>query len=112
MRDLNTVGLKSVAETKRDVKMESPRSSYGRARSYGTQGSIVYGRLGAGNRAKLWKFLHKPLTLTLTLTRNGFGGYNIRYLPPLFLLLYAIASSGVLSVRSIRNSQLTQFIAL
>ncbi len=46
MRDLNTVGLKSVAESKRDVKMGSPLHSYGRARIYGTQGSIEYGRLG------------------------------------------------------------------
>ncbi len=46
MRDLNTVGQKSVAENKRDVKMGSPRPSYGRARNYGTQGRNEYGRLG------------------------------------------------------------------
>ncbi len=46
MRDLNTVGQKSVAESKRDVKMGSPRPSYGRARNYGTQGRNEYGRLG------------------------------------------------------------------
>ncbi len=46
MRDLNIVGQKSVAESKRDVMMGSPRPSYGRARNYGTQGRIDYGRLG------------------------------------------------------------------
>ncbi len=46
MRDLNTVGLKSVAESKRDVKMGSSRPSYGRAGNYGTQGHIEYGRSG------------------------------------------------------------------
>ncbi len=46
MRDLNTVGWKSVAESKRDVKMGSPRPSYGRAGNYGTQGRTEYGRLG------------------------------------------------------------------
>ncbi len=46
MRDLNPVGQKSVAESKRDVKMGSPRPSYGRARNYVTQGRSEYGRLG------------------------------------------------------------------
>ncbi len=46
MRDLNTVGQKSVAESKRDIKVESTRPSYGRARNYGTQGRNEYGRLG------------------------------------------------------------------
>ncbi len=46
MRDLNIVGQKSVAESKRDVMMGSPRPSYGRARNYGTQGRNEYGRLG------------------------------------------------------------------
>ncbi len=46
MRDLNTVGQKGVAESKRDVKMGSPRPSYGRVRNYGTQGRNEYGRLG------------------------------------------------------------------
>ncbi len=46
MRDLNTVGQKSVAESKRDVKMGSPRPSYGRARNDVTQGRNEYGRLG------------------------------------------------------------------
>ncbi len=46
MRDLNAVGLKSVAESKRNVKMGSPRPSYGRAGNYGTQGRIKYGRSG------------------------------------------------------------------
>ncbi len=59
MRNLNTVGQKGVAESKRDVKMGSPRPSYGRARNYGTQGRDEYGRLGGPrNRAKLRKFLH------------------------------------------------------
>ncbi len=46
MRDLNTVGWKSVAESERDVKMGSPRPSYGRAGNYETQGRTEYGRLG------------------------------------------------------------------
>ncbi len=46
MRDLNIVGQKSVAESKRDIKIGSPRPSYGRARNYGTQGRNEYGRLG------------------------------------------------------------------
>ncbi len=46
MRDLNTVRQKSVEESKRDVRMGSPRPSYGRARNYGTQGRNEYGRLG------------------------------------------------------------------
>ncbi len=46
MRGLNTVGQKGAAESKRDVKMGSPRPSYGRARNYGTQGRNEYGRLG------------------------------------------------------------------
>ncbi len=46
MRDLNTVGWKSVAESERDVKMGSHRPSYGRAGNYGTQGRTEYGRLG------------------------------------------------------------------
>ncbi len=54
MRDLIRVGWKSVAESKRDVKMGSHRLSYGRAGNYGTQGHIEYGRLGAGNRAKYY----------------------------------------------------------
>ncbi len=45
MRDLNTVGQKSVTESKSDVKMGSPRPSYGRARNCGTQGRNEYGRL-------------------------------------------------------------------
>ncbi len=64
MRDLNTVGQKSVAESKRDVKMGSPRPSYGRARNYGTQGRNEYGRLGGPrNRTKLRKFLQLGLEL-------------------------------------------------
>ncbi len=46
MRDMNTAGLKSVAESKRDVKMGSSRPSYGRAGNYGTQGRIQHGRSG------------------------------------------------------------------
>ncbi len=46
MRDLNTVGLKSVAESKRNVKMGSPRPSNGRTGNYGTLGRIEYGRSG------------------------------------------------------------------
>ncbi len=46
MRDLDTVGQKSVTESKRKVKMGSPRPSYGRARNYGAQGRNGYGRLG------------------------------------------------------------------
>ncbi len=46
MRNLNTVGQKGAAESKRDVKMGSPRPSYGRARNDGTQGRNEYGRLG------------------------------------------------------------------
>ncbi len=46
MRDLNTVGWKSVAESNRVIMMGSPRPSYGRAGNYGTQGRIEYGCLG------------------------------------------------------------------
>ncbi len=46
MRYLNTVHQKSVAESKRDVRMGSPRPSYGRARNFGTQGHNECGRLG------------------------------------------------------------------
>ncbi len=46
MRDLNTVGLKSIAESKRGVKIGGPQPSYGRARNYGTQGRNEFGRLG------------------------------------------------------------------
>ncbi len=47
MRDLNTVGLKSVAESKRDEKMGSPRPSYGRAGKYVNYGRYEHGRLEA-----------------------------------------------------------------
>ncbi len=46
MRGLDAVGQKSVPENKRDVKMGSPRPSYGRTRNYVTQGRNEYGRLG------------------------------------------------------------------
>ncbi len=46
MGDLNTVGQKGAAESKRDIKMGSPRPSYSRARNYGTQGCDEYGCLG------------------------------------------------------------------
>ncbi len=46
MRDLNTVGLKSVAESKRGTMMGNPRPGYGRVVSgiYEPQGSSGYGR--------------------------------------------------------------------
>ncbi len=47
MRDLNTVGLKSVAGSKRDIKMVGPRQSYGRAGNDVNQGRYEHGRLGA-----------------------------------------------------------------
>ncbi len=46
MRDLNAVGLKGVAESKRDVKMGGPRPSYGRAGNDVNQGRYEHGRLG------------------------------------------------------------------
>ncbi len=51
MSDLNTVGLKSVAENKKDVKMGGPRPSYGQAGDYVNQGRyehVCLGGLGIG----------------------------------------------------------------
>ncbi len=82
MREVNTVGQKSVVESKRDVKIESPClnspcstnhsqastripnpyhtvaacgrvPSYGRVTNYWTQGCNEYGRLGARDWPKL-----------------------------------------------------------
>ncbi len=49
MKGLIRIGWKSVAESKRDIKMGSPRPSFGRAGNCGTQGSIEYGRLGVNS---------------------------------------------------------------
>ncbi len=55
MRDLNTVGLNSAAESERDKMMGSPRPGYGRVnRIYEPQELYGYGRLGSptGGRKK------------------------------------------------------------
>ncbi len=41
MRDLNSVGLKSAAESKRDTKMGNSRPNYGRAGNYGYRGLFI-----------------------------------------------------------------------
>ncbi len=74
MRDLNTVGLKSVAESKRNVKMGGPRPSYGPAGNDVNQGHYEHGRLGDQGIGPKYlnsyitpksKTLNTPLTITL-----------------------------------------------
>ncbi len=64
MRDLNTVGLKGAADSKRDKMMGSPRPGYGRVnRVYEPQGSYGYGgRLGPpiGGRKDHKSYRHNP----------------------------------------------------
>ncbi len=64
MRDLNTVGLKGAAESKRGKMMGSPRPSYGRAGNYEYRGLYDHGR--SGTTLTGGQINHHSYTLTVS----------------------------------------------